>query len=66
MSKGSTPRKFSVSNEEYASRWDAIFGKDNAEKNKEKSDLESGQSNNSCDSGCSDNSQGQTRQTQAS
>ena len=28
MGKGSTPRKFSVSNEEYASRWDAIFGRD--------------------------------------
>ena len=26
--KGSTPRPFSVSNEEYASRWDAIFGRD--------------------------------------
>lgn len=26
--KGSTPRPFSVSNEEYAKRWDAIFGKD--------------------------------------
>ena len=28
MSKGSTPRPFSVSNEEYANRWDAIFGRD--------------------------------------
>ena len=28
MSKGSNPRPFSVSNEEYANRWDAIFGKD--------------------------------------
>ncbi len=26
--KGSSPRPFSVSNEEYAQRWDAIFGKD--------------------------------------
>lgn len=26
--KGSTPRPFSVSNEEYAARWDAIFGRD--------------------------------------
>lgn len=26
--KGSTPRPLSVSNEEYASRWDAIFGRD--------------------------------------
>lgn len=28
MSKGSKPRPFSVSNEDYANRWDAIFGKD--------------------------------------
>lgn len=27
--KGSAPRPISVSNEEYANRWDAIFGKDN-------------------------------------
>lgn len=26
--KGSNPRPFSVSNEEYARRWDAIFGRD--------------------------------------
>lgn len=26
--KGSKPRPFSVSNEEYANRWDAIFGRD--------------------------------------
>lgn len=26
--KGSRPRPFSVSDEEYASRWDAIFGRD--------------------------------------
>ena len=26
--KGSSPRPKSVSNEEYASRWDAIFGRD--------------------------------------
>lgn len=26
--KGSKPRPLSVSNQEYASRWDAIFGKD--------------------------------------
>ena len=28
MSKGSAPRPFAVSNEEYQSRWDAIFQKD--------------------------------------
>ena len=27
--KGSRPRPFSVSNEDYANRWDAIFGRDN-------------------------------------
>lgn len=26
--KGSSPRPFSVSNEEYAQRWDAIFGRE--------------------------------------
>ncbi len=36
MSKGSTARPFSVTNEEYANRWDAIFGKDNEKENKEK------------------------------
>lgn len=28
MSKGSAPRPFAVSDQEYASRWDAIFGRD--------------------------------------
>lgn len=28
MGKGSAPRPFSVANEEYAARWDAIFGRD--------------------------------------
>ena len=28
MGKGSAPRPFSVSNEEYANRWDAIWGRD--------------------------------------
>lgn len=28
MGKGSTPRPFSVSNEEYAARWDMIFQRD--------------------------------------
>ena len=30
--KGSTPRPFSVSEQEYADRWNAIFGRDRAEK----------------------------------
>ena len=29
--KGSRPRPISVSNEEYANRWDAIFGRDKLE-----------------------------------
>ena len=28
MSKGSAPRPFAVTNQEYTSRWDAIFGRD--------------------------------------
>ena len=31
--KGSSPRPYSVSNEEYANRWDAIFGRDNKNDN---------------------------------
>ena len=65
MGKGSSPRPFKVSNEEYSSRWDAIFGKDNEKKNKTQN-LESDRPDNSCDSGSSDNSQGQTGQTQTS
>lgn len=33
--KGSSPRPFSVTQEEYANRWDAIFGRDVKEENKE-------------------------------
>ena len=32
--KGSAPRPFSVSNQEYAERWDAIFGRDGKETKK--------------------------------
>ena len=28
VGKGSSPRPYSVSNQEYAERWDAIFGRD--------------------------------------
>ena len=56
MGKGSTGRPFSVSNEEYSNRWDAIFGKDNEKKN-EAQTLESDRPNNPCDSGSSDNPQ---------
>jgi hypothetical protein len=30
--KGSSPRPFSVSNEEYAKRWEAIFGREDVDK----------------------------------
>jgi hypothetical protein len=63
MGKGSTPRKFSVTNEEYANRWDAIFGKDNdSQENKEKA-LELDRSSDPCHNGSSDNSKGQAGQT---
>ena len=33
--KGSSPRPFSISNEEYAQRWDAIFGRDDEDEDDE-------------------------------
>lgn len=65
MSKGSSPRPFNVSNQEYANRWDAIFGRDNEKKNEAQS-LESDRPDNSCDSGSSNNSQGSTGQAETS
>ena len=62
MSKGSSPRPFKVSNQEYSNRWDAIFGRDNEKENKAQS-LESDRPIDPCDSGSSDNSEGQARQT---
>ena len=62
MSKGSTGRPFSVSNQEYANRWEAIFGKEN-EKKDEAKNLESDRPDNSRDSGGSDNPEGQAGQT---
>ena len=62
MGKGSTPRKFSVTNEEYANRWNAIFGKDNEKENKAQS-LESDRPNTARDNRSSDNPEGQARQT---
>ena len=32
--KGSKPRPFQVTNEQYAQRWDLIFGRDNEKTNK--------------------------------
>ncbi len=62
MSKGSTPRPFQVSNQEYANRWDAIFGKDNEKENKEKA-LESDRPDTARNNRSSDNPKGQARQT---
>ena len=62
MGKGSSPRKFSVSNQEYSNRWDAIFGRDNEKENKEKA-LESDRQCDPCNSRGSDNPEGQAGQT---
>ena len=63
MGKGSSPRKFSVSNEEYSNRWDAIFGRDNEKKNEAQS-LESDRPDYAQHSGSSDNPEGQAGQAQ--
>ena len=62
MSKGSSPRPFQVSNQEYSNRWDAIFGRDNEKENKEKA-LEPSRSCDPCDSGGSDNTEANLGQT---
>jgi hypothetical protein len=36
MSKGSTPRPFSVAQEQYEARWDLIFGRDKGQKERDK------------------------------
>ena len=63
MGKGSTGRPFSVTNEEYSNRWDAIFGRDNEKKNEAQS-LESDRPHRTRPNGGSDNPEGQTGQTQ--
>lgn len=65
MSKGSSPRPFNVSNQEYANRWDAIFGRDNEKKSQENT-LESGESDFSRLGGRSDNTEGKTGQAETS
>ena len=65
MSKGSSPRPFNVSNQEYSNRWDAIFGRDNEKKNETQS-LESDRPDCSRNSRSSDNPEGQAGQTQTS
>jgi hypothetical protein len=46
--KGSRPRPFSVSDDEYSKRWDAIFGRDLEKKkeNNESSDSDTDDRNN--------------------
>ena len=63
MSKGDSPRPFSVTNEEYANRWNAIFGRDNEKKNEEKS-LEFDRPDTARDNRSSDNPEGQAGQAQ--
>ena len=63
MSKGSSPRQFKVTNEEYANRWDAIFGKDNEKKN-EAQNLESDRPDTAWNNRSSDNPEGKAEQTQ--
>ena len=65
MSKGSSPRPFLVSNEEYSNRWDAIFGRDNEKKNKTQ-DVESDRPDPTRNSGGINNPQGEVGQTQTS
>jgi hypothetical protein len=36
MSKGSTPRPFSVAQEQYEARWDLIFGRDKGDKERDR------------------------------
>jgi hypothetical protein len=38
--KGSAPRPFSVTNDEYAQRWDMIFGRDQKEREKREKALD--------------------------
>ena len=64
MSKGSSPRPFLVSNEEYSNRWDAIFQKD--EKKNETQNLESVGPNTTRSSRGSDNTTSDSGQAQVS
>ena len=63
MGKGSTPRPFAVSNQEYSNRWDAIFGRDN-EKNNQAQEMEPNRPAVARDGGSSDNTTQDTGQTQ--
>ena len=62
MGKGSTSRPFSVSNEEYENRWNAIFGKDNEKKNDTQT-MGIVESDLTCDNRSSNNSEGKVEST---
>ena len=63
MSKGSISRPFSVTNEEYANRWNAIFGKDNEQKKNDTQTMGVVESDLTCDNRSSDNSEGKVEST---
>lgn len=55
MSKGSVSRPFSVTNEQYAQRWDLIFGRDNEKKNETQTPMDVDRPVASCNLGRSNN-----------
>ena len=63
MGKGSTSRPFSVTNEEYANRWNEIFGKDNEKKNETQS-LESDRPDTARNNRSINNPEGQVGQAE--
>jgi hypothetical protein len=66
MGKGSAPRPFAVSNQEYSNRWDAIFGRDNEQKENKEKALEFDRSNRPCGSMSIDNTEADLGQAQVS
>ena len=64
MSKGSASRPFSVTNEQYAQRWDLIFGRDNEKKNKTQAPMDVAESDQTRFVGRSDNRTTSIGQTQ--
>lgn len=64
MGKGSTPRPFSVSNQEYSNRWDAIFGRDNDQKDNKTQKVEPDRSPDACHGGGSNNATQDSGQAQ--
>lgn len=64
MGKGSAPRPFQVSNQEYSNRWDAIFGRDNDQKKNQTQDMGASRPADACDSGGSNNTTQDTGPTQ--